>query len=148
MWEPLEGAEMKVSLKHQERMFGIAHRIKFWSDCPQGRQHACVLAVEGKYIISTGYNGAPSGCQCLHSISCATYTRANMRRVCKATHAEANAVNNLYKCTPYTPKNVIAFITKKPCKICLCELRLAQVSAVYWQEWHKGYIVDKGYETL
>ena len=135
---------MKVSLKHQTRMFEIAHHIKYWSGCPQGRQHACILTIAGKYIVATGYNGVPKAQICLDSSACLVYTPAHMRSVCTAVHAEVNAIKNLQQ----LQEGIVAFVTKEPCKKCCLTLRENGVHDVYWQEWHKGWIVDKGYKKL
>lgn len=136
---------MKVSEKHQERMFDLAHRIKLWSDCPHGRQHACLLALDGKYIVSTGYNGMNKGLFCIQSHACETYSKKTMQEFCMATHAEENALRNLPIVPPY---NLVAYVTKKPCTICTAKLKEFGIRSVYWQEWHKGYIVDSGYKKL
>lgn len=136
------GGLCMLSKKHQDRMFGIAHSIKLWSACPNGRQHACVLAWKGKYIRSTGYNGLKHTCR--HLKACPQLSSAIMRTVCGATHAEVNACHNL----PQLQENVVAFVTKKPCIICMHELKQHGIHEVYWQEWFKGHIVDKGYKKL
>jgi deoxycytidylate deaminase len=130
-----------VSKKHQIRMFDLAHRIKRWSDCPNGRQHACVLALDGKYIRSTGYNGLKA--QCPHETQCATYTRGHMRKVCCAQHAEVNAIDNLFQ---IDPKNLVAFVTKEPCIICTERLCEAGITTMYWQERKNGRVVEGNIE--
>ena len=128
-------------------MFDLAHRIKFWSDCPQGRQHACIIAREGKYIIGTGYNGMPQHKDCCeNAMDCLNYSTEKMRDRCVAVHAEVNALQNTT--FPEVSTFLVAYVTKKPCIICKDALRQAGIAIIYWQEWHKGFIVDEGHDVL
>lgn len=49
------------------------------------------LIVKGKQIISTGYNGAPSGLP--HCKTCARSISGQNMELCRGTHAEQNAIN-------------------------------------------------------
>ena len=134
---------LKIKPKHVRRMLDVAHVIKRWSACPSGRQHACVLADAGKYIVSTGYNGLTAPCR--HEKVCNTLCKTDMQTKCKATHAEVNAVRNLHR----IPLGlIIAFVTKRPCINCEESLRAAGVARVYWEEIDHLRVVDRGTKLL
>ena len=125
-----EALEMlRVKRKHVDRMLGVAHLVSTWGSCPPGRRHGCVLADTGKYIVSTGYNGRKDPCP--YAVACVGMRKNEMWRVCKARHAEENALENL----PRVPfRLLVAFVTKKPCAVCEQKLRDAGVARVYWEE--------------
>jgi len=101
--------------KYALTMIAVAREIALLSKCGEGRQHACVLAVEGAYIVSTGYNGPAHKME--HCNTC-NYTPSS---ICPAIHAEENAIINLARNGGggTVGKNMVAYITKKPCKKCL-----------------------------
>lgn len=137
-----------VTKKHQVRMFSLCETIKKWSICPSGRQHACVLTLEGKFVLATGYNGVPPGMKCNIQKRCDGMYREDMYKICKATHAEVNALKNML-CV--MPKRCIAFVSKKPCISCMQFLKDAGVHEVYWRELSKhgtGVVIDKGNKEL
>lgn len=137
-----------VGKKHLNRMFTICETVKTWSSCPPGRQHACILAVEGKWIVSTGYNGMPPKKVCKIVKTCDGLYREDMYKQCIAIHAEVNAVKNLLQ---GMPKKCIAFVSKKPCIICMGFLKEKGVHEVYWREYSKtmpGTIIDQGNKEL
>lgn len=131
---------MRLKLKHIERMFQVANVVRFWSTCPSGRQHACVLARDGKYIISTGFNGLKKDCE--HLERCCTWNKSEMLLQCKADHAEYNALfNNRYQ--SYPTDTVYAFVTKQPCKECFTILKQKGIKRVYWKNIIDGGIYIK-----
>lgn len=121
-----------VSEKHKERMFEIAHLIKFWSPCTLGRQHGCVLAMDGKYIVSTGFNDVCKGKRCEDYLKC--LNRKPLPASCKAIHAEENAILNLLKIGFTDVSRLVAFVTKEPCWHCKAILKNIGIKKVYWLE--------------
>ena len=111
------------------RMLEVATTVSSWSPCVSGKTHACVLAIDGKYIISTGVNGpnhkvnvpnCMSG-ECGHQVHC------------NAIHAEVNAVINAARVGAEITK-CIAYCTKQPCEMCRSVLINAGIRKVYWAE--------------
>lgn len=137
-----------VSKKHKERMFSLCEVVKTWSSCPTGRQHACVLTLEGKFVLATGYNGLVPGKTCKILATCDGLYRHDMYKHCKAVHAEVNALANLLQ---PVPERCIAFVSKKPCALCMQSLKDAGIFEVYWREYSKnliGFIIDQGNKEL
>jgi len=96
------------------RMMGLARQVSTWSSCPPGRQHACVLAEDGRFVISTGYNGPLPGDSKCHCTGMPTeYCKAN----CKAVHAEVNALRNMPQ-GHMISRPLVAYVTKRPCQAC------------------------------
>lgn len=129
MTEEEEWAERAVG-----RMLGLALTVASWSSSPEGRQHGCVLAAEGRYVIATGYNGPPSGegyCDCAGKLK--DYCLEN----CRAVHAEVNAVCNAARIGARTLGS-IAYVTKKPCEPCRGALINAGVAAIFWLTPERG----------
>ncbi len=120
----------KIQRKWVSRMLGFASVVSTWSRCPEGRQHGCVLAVDGKYLISTGFNDTARGmpkCECLGK------DKSHCNEHCKAVHAEVNAVINAAHVGAQLDRS-IAFCTKKPCDPCLSVLKNARVREVWYGE--------------
>ncbi len=55
--EMQESGRAKTYDKWRARMINLAYSIRDWSYCEVGMRHACILAIEGKYVVSTGFNG-------------------------------------------------------------------------------------------
>jgi deoxycytidylate deaminase len=114
--------------RHACRMLNVALEVSSWSSSPAGRQHGCVLAVDGKYVVATGYNGPPRGegkCECEGK------TKVWCAKNCKAIHAEVNAICN----AAYVGARVRdcwAFATKKPCDGCRGALKNTGIHGVVW----------------
>lgn len=103
---------LRVTMKIVDRMLELADHVATWSSCPKGRQHGCVLAFKGKYVIATGFNG-PSAIE----TQCTICQWPVNRELCPAIHAEQNAViNAIYTKADLT--ECVAFMTKEPCDRC------------------------------
>jgi dCMP deaminase len=111
-------------------MLGFASVVSTWSRCPEGRQHGCVLAVDGKYLISTGFNDTARG---QSACECEGKPKDFCSEVCRAVHAEVNAVINAAHVGAQLDR-CVAFCTKKPCGPCLSVLRNARVREVWYGE--------------
>lgn len=121
---------------------GIAEAVSARGDCTR-RQVGCVLVGHRHQVISTGYNGAPSGEPgCLTAGACprgqhsldviparSQYTDGAGR--CIAVHAEDNALR-------YAGRRVnriaTAYVTCEPCGPCHELLRDAGIDRVVWTE--------------
>lgn len=115
------------------RMLNFALVVSFWSSSPAGRRHGCVLCVDGKYIVATGYNGTAAGespCQC------AGKPKEFCAENCEAVHAEINALVNAAK-VGAPLERCVAYITKAPCKPCRAALKNAGVKVIAWNEGNR-----------
>jgi len=123
-------------------MITLAHTIKTWSSCIEGKQHGCVLAVDGKYIVSTGFNGihrlqiTPPNCL----YTCITQTKGkikdgceSMPEKCDAIHAEINAITNAARIGADLTR-CWAYITKQPCEKCRSVLINSGIVLITWDE--------------
>ena len=79
------------------RFINMAEVVGSWSSCYQENRHVGAVIVKDKRILTTGYNGAPSGIEsCAERGECLRRVRniasGTMQEVCYAVHAEQNAV--------------------------------------------------------
>lgn len=119
----------RVNQKYKDKMLQLAFIVSGWSSQPIGKQHGCVLALDGKYIVATGFNG--------HDRS-ALPVDENIRIV----HAEENAVLNA-KLVKVDLSKCVAFVTKRPCEPCREGLKKAGILAVFWLQGDAGLEVFK-----
>ena len=84
---------MPERLSLDDYFMGIARVVAKRSTCLH-RQVGAVI-VKGKQIVSTGYNGAPSGHPHCLDIGCARQGVPSGQRseLCRGAHAEQNAIN-------------------------------------------------------
>ena len=109
---------MRVSW--DEYFMEIAEIVKTRSTCIR-RQIGAVIVKDNR-IITTGYNGAPSGCRhCTEIGSC--YRREHnipsgeRHELCRALHAEQNAIIQAARIGNTTDGATI-YVTNQPCVIC------------------------------
>ena len=108
--------------KWDKRFMEMAELVSTWSSCYRtGRQVGAVI-VKNKRILTTGYNGAPSGVKsCVEKGVCmrdemgvASGTRAEL---CYAVHAEQNAICQAAK-LGISVEGATIYVTHQPCVIC------------------------------
>lgn len=96
------------------------------------RQEGAV-AVQGKRIIATGYNGAPSGLPHCDQVGCSRDAVLSGERldICRAVHAEENV---LLQCAQYGPscRGATIYTTLQPCLGCAKSMVNAGVARVVW----------------
>lgn len=85
------------------------------------RRQVGAIIVKDHRILSTGYNGAPSGCKHCAEIGC---LRESMKipsgerhELCRASHAEQNAIVQAAKHGVSIDEGTI-YVTAQPCVIC------------------------------
>lgn len=134
-----------------EYFIGIAKAVSARATCLRRRYG--VVITQDNIIVSTGYNGAPSGMKdCLEVGKC---TRKELRiphgeryELCHSVHAEANAiirasVDELMGATIY-----IAGIDDnsdecfaEPCMMCKRMILNARIEKVVFSDGNKGFVV-------
>lgn len=99
--------------------------------CPRRRVGAVI--VRDRAILSTGYNGAPSGAPHCDDAGCLM-----IEGHCQGTvHAEANAVAQAAR-NGVSVKGAYVYVTLKPCFGCLKLLASAGIEGVYFAEAYGG----------
>lgn len=108
--------------KWDKRFMDMAEVVSSWSSCYQENRHVGAVIVKEKRILTTGYNGAPSGI-----VSCAEKGECLRRKLnipsgtkhelCYAVHAEQNAIAQAAK-LGISVEGATLYCTHKPCVIC------------------------------
>jgi len=85
------------------------------------RRHVGAVLVRDRFIISTGYNGAPTGIRHCAEVGClrATYNVPSGERheLCRGLHAEQNAIIQA-ALHGVSTKGATLYCTNHPCSIC------------------------------
>ncbi|MDR0696784.1 MAG: dCMP deaminase family protein [Christensenellaceae bacterium] len=104
------------------RFMQLAELVGTWSSCYKSDRQVGAVIVRDKRILTTGYNGAPSGLlsckekeECLRTqLGIKSGTR---HEICYAVHAEQNAIIQAAR-TGISVQNAILYCTHQPCSIC------------------------------
>ncbi len=113
----------------------IAHIVSMRSTCL--RRSVGAVIVKDKRILSTGYNGAPSGLKHCIEVSC---LREQMKippgerhELCRGLHAEQNAIiQAAYHGVSINGAHL--YCTHLPCSICIKMLINAGITEVYYED--------------
>lgn len=106
------------------------------------------VLVKDRRIISTGYNGAPSGIRsCLYEDNeCRKrklgYEHGTGHDECKAVHAEANAILSA-ALLGISTKDCTLYCTHKPCSECTKFIIQAGINKVYYLHDYKSDFADE-----
>ena len=108
--------------KWDKRFMEVANLVSTWSSCYRSGRQVGAVIVKDKRILTTGYNGAPSGVfncrdkqECLRDVlKIESGTRAEL---CYAVHAEQNAIVQAAK-LGISVDGATIYVTHQPCSIC------------------------------
>ena len=108
--------------KWYKRFLEMAELVATWSSCYQENRQVGAVIVKDKRIMTTGYNGAPSGImscktrgECLRrKMNVASGTKLEL---CSAVHAEQNAIAQAAK-LGVSVDGATLYCTHQPCVIC------------------------------
>ncbi|MBN1235138.1 MAG: dCMP deaminase family protein [Methanotrichaceae archaeon] len=108
------------------------------------RNQVGALFVKNKRILTTGYNGAPSGLEHCDVVGCARDGVASGTRheLCRAVHAEQNAIIQA-ALHGISIEGATLYCTHQPCILCakmMINARVAKV--VYQQSYPDGTALD------
>lgn len=122
----------------------IAVQVSDRSTCLR-RQTGAIL-VKGKRILSTGYNGVPSGLAHCEEVGCLREER-NIRsgshhELCRGIHAEQNAVIQAARYGIPIEGSVI-YSTHQPCVLCAKILLNAGVTEIVYQEPYPDPLAER-----
>lgn len=102
-----------------EYFMNIVELVKTRSTCL--RRQVGALIVKDKRILATGYNGAPVGCKHCLEIGCLRdkleVPSGQRHEICRATHAEQNAVAQAAY-SGVSVKDGVIYVTTQPCVLC------------------------------
>jgi dCMP deaminase len=132
---------------------GIAFAVRERANCI-GYKVGAVL-VQGDRVISTGYNGTPSGIRNCDEGGCARCAKSDRfpsgtgYDVCICVHAEQNALLSAAR-LQLPAGGTILYTTLQPCFGCLKELAQANVAGVrYLHPWdHPDTTLNQQYQEL
>ena len=102
------------------RFMDLAKQVSTWSSCLKSTRHVGAVIVRDRRVITTGYNGAPSGIKsCVERNEC---IRSNLKsgtciEQCYAVHAEENAILQAAK-LGISLEGATLYVTHKPCTQC------------------------------
>ena len=108
--------------KWDQRFMDMAFKVATWSSCFKKDRQVGAVITKDKRILTTGYNGAPSGVksckergECIRvNLGIASGTR---HEVCYAVHAEQNAIIQAAK-LGLSVDGATLYCTHQPCVIC------------------------------
>lgn len=127
----------------EQYFMSIASQVATRSTCLR-RQVGCVIVLE-KRIVSTGYNGAPSGLPHCVEVGCVRESRGvssgERHELCRGLHAEQNAIIQAAMHGTAVRGGSI-FCTHKPCVLCTKMLINAGVNCVYYREGYEDKLAD------
>ena len=102
-----------------EYFMGIMDLVKERSTCL--RRQVGALIVKDKRILSTGYNGAPTGCSHCEEVGCLReklqIPSGQRHELCRALHAEQNAIVQAAMHGVSVAGGTL-YVTHQPCVMC------------------------------
>ena len=112
------------------------------------RRAVGAIIVKDKRILSTGYNGAPTGVRHCEEVGCLReklgIESGKMHELCRGIHAEQNAIiQAAYH--GVSLKGASIFCTNLPCSICAKMIINAGINKIYY---HDGYADDISKDML
>lgn len=115
-------AEKDKSIKWDKRFIDVAKMVSTWSTCIRNKRQIGSVIVKDKRILTTGYNGAPSGVQsCAERGVCLRdemgIESGTRHEICYAIHAEQNAIIQAAK-LGLSVEGATIYVTHRPCSIC------------------------------
>ena len=120
MFEPGEVVRISIDRPSLDEYFiEIAQVVAKRSTCLRHRNGA--VLVKDKHIISTGYNGAPSGLPHCREVGCLreknNVPSGERHELCRGAHAEANAIVQAALHRTGTEGSTM-YSTHRPCSFC------------------------------
>ncbi len=125
----------------------IAGMVAMRSTCL--RRSVGAVMVKDKRILSTGYNGAPSGLKHCEEVGCvrqdSSVRSGTHHELCRGLHAEQNAIiQAAYH--GFSIRGADLYCTNKPCVICSKMLINAGINKIYYAEGYNDPLSDRLFE--
>ncbi len=123
--------------KWDKRFMQLAETVGSWSSCYQENRHIGAVIVKNKRIMTTGYNGAPSGIESCRDRGTCLRREMNIpsgtrQELCYAVHAEQNAIAQAAK-MGINIEGATLYCTHQPCIICTKIIINAGISRVVYK---------------
>ena len=130
----------------EEYFMDIALLVAKRSTCL--RRSVGAIIVKDKRVLSTGYNGAPSGVRHCEEVGCLreklNIESGKMHELCRGIHAEQNAIiQAAYH--GVSLKGASVFCTNLPCSICAKMIINAGINKIYYRS---GYADELSQDML
>ena len=108
--------------KWDKRFMEMAEVVATWTSCAREGRAIGAVIVKDKHILTTGYNGAPSGIlSCRDKGECMRdklgVESGTRQELCYAVHAEQNAIAQAAK-LGVSVDGATIYVTHQPCTIC------------------------------
>ena len=131
------------------RFMEMAKLVAGWSSCYKPDRRVGAVVVRDKRILTTGYNGAPSGVSsCVERGECLRVKQGipsgTRQEVCYAVHAEQNAIVQAAK-LGVSVDGATLYCTHQPCVICAKMIINAGIKRVVFKH---GYPDDFSMELF
>ena len=143
--------------KWDKRFMEMAEVVGSWSSCYQENRHVGAVIVKDKRILTTGYNGAPSGVEsCVEKGDCLrkklNIPSGTRHEICYAVHAEQNAICQAAK-MGISIEGATIYVTHQPCTICTKMIINAGIKRVifkhgYPDDFSKVLLDEAGVELI
>ena len=116
----------------------LTRLVGSWSSCFQPGRHVAAIIVRDKRVMTTGYNGAPSGIKnCVERGECLrrklNIPSGTKQEICYAVHAEQNAIIQAAK-YGINVNGATLYCTHQPCVICAKMIINAGIARVVYAE--------------
>lgn len=122
----------------------IADQVATRSTCLR-RRVGCIIVVE-KRIVSTGYNGAPTGLPHCEEVGCLRERQGvasgERHELCRGLHAEQNAIIQAAM-HGTAVRGGSLFCTHKPCVLCMKMLINAGITRVYYRKGYRDTLAEE-----
>ncbi len=110
------------------------------------RRQVGAILVKDNFIISTGYNGAPSGLPHASEVGCLRTTMnvpsGSNHEICRGVHAEQNAIIQA-AVHGVSTDGAVVYCTNKPCSICTKMLINARISRIVYLDGYEDLLADE-----
>lgn len=129
--------------KWDHRFMEMAQLVSTWASCYQQERKVGAVIVKDKRVMTTGYNGAPSGVKtCVERSECLRkklgIPSGTRHEMCYAVHAEQNAIIQAAKLGVNIDGSTL-YCTHQPCILCAKMIVNAGIVRVVY---HSGYPDD------
>jgi dCMP deaminase len=110
------------------------------------RRAVGAIIVKDKRILSTGYNGAPSGIRHCLEVGCLRESlqvpSGERHELCRGIHAEQNAIiQAAYH--GVSVNNAVLYCTNQPCAICAKMIINAGIKKIYYQSGYTDALAQE-----
>ncbi|MGN1258865.1 MAG: deoxycytidylate deaminase [Christensenellales bacterium] len=123
--------------KWDKRFMELAKLVGSWSSCYKANRKIGTVVVKDKRVLTTGYNGAPSGIKsCVERQECIRQKNniesGKNAEFCYAVHSEQNAIIQGAK-LGISLDGATLYCTHQPCSMCTRQIINAGIKRIVYQ---------------